>query len=411
MNPVLSVWLARPRRTRSRRAAPQNRAARCAEWEARQCRRKPTADSPLAKEAAFPAVLRKPNALYLRKHIVRHGHHRRSHASALPRPLSLEEAVQILRDEPPASVIRYGRGRSVSAGPVTRRPMMEARMIDSLRYAQSVAAYIVHHPANQGHRVRAIARAVRFQLRSRLGLSTRASIGVSGTILVDRGYRAASKVIYANPPDWNEMLAWRNILNTGAVFIDVGANVGTYSIWAAECGAAVIAIEPDPPTSSQLRRNVRMNDASIDVRQIALADRSGRSLLTSGLDAGNHLAVDGHSDATPVAVSTLDDIIGKSSGVFVKIDVEGAERLVLDGGRSALTDGRIVAIQLEWNALSEILFSYSRRDISALLNGYGYELMTATPTGRLVPYEERSGPQDVFAIKVGRLSSLVDRSA
>ena len=52
----------------------------------------------------------------------------------------------------------------------------------------------------------------------------------------------ASKVVYANPPDHPEMIVWRRVLRPGDLFLDVGANVGSYTIWAGELGADVIAL-------------------------------------------------------------------------------------------------------------------------------------------------------------------------
>ena len=52
------------------------------------------------------------------------------------------------------------------------------------------------------------------------------------------------EVAIANPPEWEEMQAWGKILGKESLFVDVGANVGTYSIWAADLGARVIAVEP-----------------------------------------------------------------------------------------------------------------------------------------------------------------------
>jgi FkbM family methyltransferase len=44
------------------------------------------------------------------------------------------------------------------------------------------------------------------------------------------------------------MQVWRQALRGGGLFLDVGANVGAYTIWAAECGAEVIALEPAADT-------------------------------------------------------------------------------------------------------------------------------------------------------------------
>jgi FkbM family methyltransferase len=59
---------------------------------------------------------------------------------------------------------------------------------------------------------------------------------------------------------------------------------------------------------------------------------------------------DGQSGPTNVPVLRLDDIVGDRSARGAKIDVEGAERPVLEGASSALKDGRIDVLQLESNS-------------------------------------------------------------
>ena len=63
-----------------------------------------------------------------------------------------------------------------------------------------------------------------------------ARLGERSWLWVDLHRTAASKALYANPPDVPEMLVWRRALRDGGLFVDVGANVGTYTIWAAEQG-------------------------------------------------------------------------------------------------------------------------------------------------------------------------------
>ena len=55
------------------------------------------------------------------------------------------------------------------------------------------------------------------------------------------------------------MIAWRRVLRPGDLFLDVGANVGSYTIWAGELGADVIALEPAPDTYALLLENIDLN--------------------------------------------------------------------------------------------------------------------------------------------------------
>src|SRR5215203_2592064 len=98
--------------------------------------------------------------------------------------------------------------------------------------AYKVLRYVWRHPANRHARWRGVGRAVAFQVRGRLGRPTLATIGSRSRMWVELHHAGASKVLYSNPPDWPEMLAWQRLLSPGDLFVDVGSNVGAYALWA-----------------------------------------------------------------------------------------------------------------------------------------------------------------------------------
>jgi len=258
-----------------------------------------------------------------------------------------------------------------------------------------VVRYVWAHPSNSGKRVRALLRAARYQARARL-LRRRAvaRLGERSWLWVDPHRTAASMVLYANPPDLPEMLAWRRALRDGGLFIDVGANVGTYTIWAAEQGAEVIAVEPAADTFGLLKENIALNGYPVTAVRAAAGDHCGSARFTAGLDAGNSLAPDG-----PVVTDlvTVDSLIGDRRVTGMKVDVEGFEIDVLRGAARALADRRIGLIQIEWNQASTFAVGTDRRPIAELLAGYGYRLFRPDATGRLAPVTDPCFGADVFA--------------
>jgi len=190
-----------------------------------------------------------------------------------------------------------------------------------------------------------------YQARARL-LRRRAvaRLGERSRLWVDLHRTGASMVMYANPPDVPEMLAWRRALRDGGLFVDVGANVGTYTIWAAELGAEVIALEPAADTFGLLKENVALNGYQVRTVQAAAGARCGTARFTAGRDAGNRLDPDGPVETRVV---TIDSLIGERRVTGMKVDVEGFEIEVLRGCTRALAEHRIGLIQLEWNQASE----------------------------------------------------------
>jgi FkbM family methyltransferase len=281
----------------------------------------------------------------------------------------------------------------MSKRPEMRRPLAAASR--QLALGADIVSYVWGHPANSGRRVRAVRRAVWYQAAARL-LHRRgmARLGERSRLWVDLHRTSAALVLYANPPDLPEMLAWRRVLRDGGLFVDVGANVGTYTIWAAELGAEVIALEPAADTFVLLQENIALNGYPVTAVRAAAGDHCGTARFTSGLDSGNSLSLDG-----PVVTElvTVDALIGDRRVTGMKVDVEGFEIDVLRGATRALADHRIDLIQLEWNQTSTVSVGTDRGPVAELLAGYGYRLYRPDMTGHLVPVAEPSFGRDVFA--------------
>ena len=126
----------------------------------------------------------------------------------------------------------------------------------------------------------------------------------------------------------------------GFTYVDIGANVGLYSLYVASCApdARILAIEPQPGILDRLRFNLAANPGvKVDVLPIALADREGtvELLLDTNDSGGTHIeTVTRHESGVSVSVpcrpllSVLRDA-GIASIDVLKIDVEGAEDIVL----------------------------------------------------------------------------------
>jgi FkbM family methyltransferase len=259
-----------------------------------------------------------------------------------------------------------------------------------------VVKHVWAHPSNSGQRGRALLRAVTYQARARL-LRRRslARLGERSLLWVDLHRTSAAAALYANPPDPNEMLAWRSALRDGGLFIDVGANIGTYTLWAAELGAEVIAVEPAADTYALLLENIALNGYDrVTAVHAAAGDHCGTARFTAGLDAGNSLAADG---AVVTELVTVDSLIGSRHVAGLKVDVEGFEITVLRGAARAFAERRIGLVQLEWNHLSWPAVGTDRRPVAEFLDGFGYRLYRPDPTGRLVPTASPGYGADVFA--------------
>ena len=157
--------------------------------------------------------------------------------------------------------------------------------------------------------------------------------------------------IYCGLHEFAEMGFLLHFLRPEDLFVDVGANVGSYTILAsAVCRARTIAIEPDPASVQSLKRNVDINAIGDRVRvdQIALGETCGRAHLTTGRDTTNRIARQSDGETQEVSMLSLDEATAGTTPIFVKVDVEGYEPQVIAGANAVLRNPSLQVIQLEF---------------------------------------------------------------
>jgi FkbM family methyltransferase len=147
---------------------------------------------------------------------------------------------------------------------------------------------------------------------------------------------------------WNreEYDAFRAGTPRGGVILDIGANVGAYSLlfgqWVGD-GGRVYAFEPDPLALQGLRVHIALNGLSgrVTAVECAITDRAGRGRLAV-FDAPGISRLCGDSaesgESVDAAVTTIDDFCGERDIVpdIIKLDVEGAEVDALRGARRTI---------------------------------------------------------------------------
>ncbi|GAB3319809.1 FkbM family methyltransferase [Haloplanus salinarum] len=166
------------------------------------------------------------------------------------------------------------------------------------------------------------------------------------------------------------------------IFYDVGANVGTYTCFVAsklESGQ-VISFEPVTSNTNRLRQNLELNGLSAETVQVALSDTNDTvefMLSDDATGAGEHaIATDSGGQTIEVETSQGDSLIkryGLPKPTVVKIDVEGAEHLVLQGLQTTLRDNcRLVYVEVHPEKISD--FGGSESDVRSLLTQCGFEI-------------------------------------
>jgi FkbM family methyltransferase len=145
-----------------------------------------------------------------------------------------------------------------------------------------------------------------------------------------------------------DLLILKEHLKPGSTFLDIGANIGWYSLFASSLVGAkgrVIAFEPDPENAGLLRENLKLNHIeNTEVLEMALSESDGfLSLIKSADNFGDHYVTNEPSSAVQVQSKRLDSIL--SPGQFekvglIKMDTQGSEPGILRGMEPLLKEHR-----------------------------------------------------------------------
>ena len=172
--------------------------------------------------------------------------------------------------------------------------------------------------------------------------------GLGGPVCIDPAtgglsayYEIARVGVYGPPPP------------QGGVVVDVGANVGMFSAWAAgHVGprGRLLALEPNPHSHGLAQRTLAGLGVRAELLRVAAGAGTGRLPLTvpPGRDVGATLLAGTDGRAVDVDVTALDEVVA-SAGIdhvdLLKIDVEGWEREALTGAVATLERTAAVAVE------------------------------------------------------------------
>jgi len=166
-----------------------------------------------------------------------------------------------------------------------------------------------------------------------------------------------------------------NSLQQGDVFIDVGANIGYYSVHAARRvgkTGKVIAVEPIPDTVNILKMNVFLNKLeNVEIVDKAAWNSSGKRINISVPSIGCDLRFFGSSSQSTslrnnyasvntIALDDLKPALGVNQHVILKIDVEGSEKEVLRGAASILNNISLLYVECQKDNVNSILMQIEK---------------------------------------------------
>ena len=218
-------------------------------------------------------------------------------------------------------------------------------------------------------------RAMVWQLKSRAQSTIRHPWIDGSSLIISRGMTGATGAVYVGLHEFPDMALLMHLLGPTDLFVDVGANVGSYTVLASRvCGAHSIGIEPDPAARTALQRNVASNcvESLVEIAPVAVGANDGQVRFTQGLDTVNRVVTDETCESHIVPMRSLDSILGGRMPTLIKIDVEGYEEQVIAGAQRTLAKPSLLALELE--TVSKVT--------EELLVRSGFERASYDPFGR-----------------------------
>jgi FkbM family methyltransferase len=247
--------------------------------------------------------------------------------------------------------------------------------------------FVINHPLNRDQKVEAVTRFLRWQIGSRLLQSSIIYRWVNDSkFIVKKGETGLTGNIYAGLHEFYDMAYVLHVLSNEDLFIDVGANMGSYSILScAAVGATGIAFEPVPSTFNRLVENIRINNIENNVMCInkGVGSEKGAISFTNGVDTTNHVISPGElcDDVITVDITSLDEELCNHNPSLIKIDVEGFELPVLQGAKKTLENPKLHSIILELNGSGE-RYGFDESLILDLLFDNGFKTYSYNPFTR-----------------------------
>ncbi|WP_392534646.1 FkbM family methyltransferase [Nostoc sp. C117] len=290
--------------------------------------------------------------------------------------------------------------------------------MNSNLFAIDTIKYIWSHPNCKQQKIQSILKFIGWQFYKRLTrryLDIQIIPGVKIRCHPD-GYSAAT-ALYCGLYDYDEMNFLLRYLRTGDSFIDIGANVGIYTLLAASKikSGSIYSFEALPKNYTRLKENLTLNQfRQVQPYAIAISDFTGNTALNLAEgDSMPFITSDVTKNTITVPTDTLDNLLPIeiiSELTLVKMDIEGAELLAMKGAISLLKQQRPHVWIMEINDAVKN-FGYQKQDIVNLLQEYGYGLYTYNPVTNQVDaitLEQQQG-NNILAIANSALDFVSDR--
>lgn len=279
----------------------------------------------------------------------------------------------------------------------------------------SIIKFIINHPINKGNKIYALLRFVFWQINIRLNkYPIIYSYTEKSRLIIGKGMTGATGNYYCGLHEFEEMSFLLHFLRKEDMFIDIGANIGSYTVLAsAHVGAKTISFEPHPATFQRLMDNVRINNITERVIPYneGLGNSKSKLFFTDKLDTANHISEKENNDTIKVNVNKLDNKeLALNTATLLKMDVEGYEKYVIEGGLSTFKNENLKAMIVELNNASE-KYGYKPADLHNIILGLGFAPFSYDPFKRnLIQLDSPGNYNTIYIRDINFVSDRVQKA-
>ena len=248
-------------------------------------------------------------------------------------------------------------------------------------------SFILKHPVNKNRKKRALLDWLKWHIGIRLIPGEVVFNWINNSQLFVKAKKNGLKFnVFCGLEEFYDMAYLLHTLSENELFIDVGANDGSYTILAgAVKKAKVFSFEPIPSTFQRLIRNVRLNNIEdrVQGRNIGLSDKKGKLQFTTTNNTDNRVLSKNEKDQNSIEVDvlTLDMVLEKESPSLIKIDVEGFETPVIHGAEKTLSKESLTSVIIELNNSGE-RYGFSEDEIIKYMKTFDFDTYHYDPIKR-----------------------------
>ena len=274
-----------------------------------------------------------------------------------------------------------------------------------------ISKKINKNPLTKNNKVSAYSRYIRFNIHQIVFKKEKIYPFLENTkFYAKKGLSGIIPNIYFGLHEVEEMSFLLHYLTKKDTFLDIGANVGAFTILASgEKKCRSIAVEPIPDTFHYLKKNIELNNIQdlVLLHNVGLGNRNETLHFTNDKDSMNHVVDKNCKNSIEVRVKTLDSLITEPIN-FIKLDVEGFEKFVLDGAKETLSNPKLNVIQIELNSFG-IQFGIEDDDIHQLLLEYGFKPYKYNPFNREIEELNKYRRDQYNTIYIKNLNEALQR--